>query len=291
MTWPNRSPRLRASHALALTFLIMAVVLFGTPGRRDRFEARAQAPPISTPPSTRAAVPRSSVPYPVPPELQGIDLSVQTAEAGRRQERGLRDLPSGTIRAPWQAGDRPARLRGLPRRRPPGVRHPARPHLAAIPRRLGRFRQSGSVVHTLESRVAGVHPVREPRRLAGRPPGLRHNELPRRPGPPGSQEHDDPRRDALECGALQQRIGSVQAGAIRRELQHARGPAAAPDGPATDPVRDGMESRGAVPRPAAAVRGVTAGQHSEDLRARPAATRRRLASPTHSKSPGSPAPA
>src|SRR4051812_15797025 len=69
------SPRLRASHALALVCLIMAAVLLGTPGRRDRQEAMAQTPPMTPRPAAAA-----TVPYPFPPELQGIDLSRQTAE-------------------------------------------------------------------------------------------------------------------------------------------------------------------------------------------------------------------
>jgi hypothetical protein len=53
----------------------MAAVLLGTPGRRDRQEAMAPAPPMAPRPAAMA-----TVPYPVPPELQGIDLSRQTAE-------------------------------------------------------------------------------------------------------------------------------------------------------------------------------------------------------------------
>ena len=133
------SPRLRASQALALAVLIMAAVLFGTPGRRDGHEAMAQAPPMS-PPSTRPATPRSTVPFPVPPELQGIDLSRQTAEEAAARSAGCvtchrgQHEPHGkpeTVRlgcVDCHGGD------------PTADRPAARPRLAAIPRRLARLR-------------------------------------------------------------------------------------------------------------------------------------------------------
>ena len=77
------SPRLRASQALALVALILAVVLLGTPGRREGQEAKAQTPPLTPRPSVAA-----TVPYPVPPELQGIDLSRQTAEEAAAKSAG-----------------------------------------------------------------------------------------------------------------------------------------------------------------------------------------------------------
>src|SRR5262249_6073580 len=76
------SPRLRATHALALVVLIMEVVLLGTPGRRDRQEAMAQTPSMTPRPAAAA------VPYPVPPELQGIDLSRQSAEEAAAKSAG-----------------------------------------------------------------------------------------------------------------------------------------------------------------------------------------------------------
>jgi hypothetical protein len=77
------SPRLRASHALALVSLIMAAVLLGTPGPRDRQEAMAQTPPMTARPAAAA-----TVPYPFPPELEGIDLSRQTAEEADAKSAG-----------------------------------------------------------------------------------------------------------------------------------------------------------------------------------------------------------
>ncbi len=81
----ENSPRLRASQALPLAILIMAAVLFGTPGSRDHRQAMAQTPTTPTLPARPAAQP---APFPVPPELAGIDLSRQTAEAAFAKSAG-----------------------------------------------------------------------------------------------------------------------------------------------------------------------------------------------------------
>ncbi len=80
----DASPRLQARLALPMALLAMAVVLLGTPGRDDPHRAMAQTPP--QPP--RASAPKATVPYPVPPELQGIDLSRQTPEAAAAKSVG-----------------------------------------------------------------------------------------------------------------------------------------------------------------------------------------------------------
>ena len=75
--------------------------------------------------------------------------------------------------------------------------------------------------------------------------------------------------------------------AVRRELQHARRPAAAPDRPAAERVGDAGQGRRPVPRPAAPVRGEPAGQRPADLRARrPAPRRGRPARPARRSTAG-----
>ena len=282
----DASPRLQARHALPMALLAMAVVLLGTPGRNDPHRAMAQTPPQPSRPSA----PTATVPYPVPPELQGIDLSRQTVEMAAAKSAGCLSCHRGQHEPALQARDRPPRLRRLPRRRSHVRRRPAQAHVwPRFPDAWGSVGQSGPVLHAPESRVARFHPLREPRRPPGRAPELRHGELPRRAGPPGAQEHDDPRRHALGRGAVQQRLGAVQGGPLRRELQHARRPAAAADGPAADGVRDGHGR--------ASCRSST---RCRDSRCRSPATscgsssaagttRRRSASPTRSRSRARPA--
>ena len=76
------SPRLRATKALPLAILVLAAVLFGTPGRRDSRQAMAQSPPMTP------LVSRPALPFPVPSELVGIDLSRQTADVALSKSAG-----------------------------------------------------------------------------------------------------------------------------------------------------------------------------------------------------------
>jgi len=71
MSRSHTSPRLRAGHALLLAILMLAAILFGTPGRHDRQEAMAQAPAMPPARAARAAAPPAPVPvpFPVPTEL------------------------------------------------------------------------------------------------------------------------------------------------------------------------------------------------------------------------------
>jgi hypothetical protein len=66
------STRLRSGPALLLVTLVLAGVMFGTPGQRPK-RVVAQSPRAITPPRTQEA-------YPTPPELRGLDLANQTAE-------------------------------------------------------------------------------------------------------------------------------------------------------------------------------------------------------------------
>jgi hypothetical protein len=80
----SATPRLRASLALPMVIGVLAAVLFGTPGHRDRQEARAQSPPVP-PPRPPSAPP---VPYPFPPGMEMIDLSRQTADEAAAKSAG-----------------------------------------------------------------------------------------------------------------------------------------------------------------------------------------------------------
>ncbi len=83
----DASRRLPAGRALLLAIFIVGAVLLGTPDRRDARQAYAQAPAVATPvrqPTVRA-VPS---PYPVPPELKGIDLSRQSTEMAAAKSVG-----------------------------------------------------------------------------------------------------------------------------------------------------------------------------------------------------------
>jgi hypothetical protein len=66
--------------------LILAAVLFGTPRRRDRQQAQAQTQPML--PARMVQGPAARTPFPFPPELQGIDLSHQSAEAAAAKSAG-----------------------------------------------------------------------------------------------------------------------------------------------------------------------------------------------------------
>jgi hypothetical protein len=80
----DATPRLRAGHALVLVALAMAAIFVGTPGRHESQRAMAQPPPA--PPRPRAA--RVQVPYPFPPQLEGIDLSLQSAPVAAAKSAG-----------------------------------------------------------------------------------------------------------------------------------------------------------------------------------------------------------
>ncbi len=82
-------PRLRATHALPLATLMLLAVLFGTPGRHDGGAARAQSPGGTGAPGASSPIPRpGNVPFPVPEELRGLDLSRQTPEAAAAKSAG-----------------------------------------------------------------------------------------------------------------------------------------------------------------------------------------------------------
>ena len=61
-----------------------------------------------------------------------------------------------------------------------GQGRPRRPRPAALPRSLANVGQAGALLHLAQPRVAGVRPLRQPRRSAHRPHQLRHRRLPRR---------------------------------------------------------------------------------------------------------------
>ena len=109
----------------------------------------------------------------------------------------------------------------------PGARRRRRTRSRASPN-CGRSAANPERAYTAVARgIAGVHPVRQPRRPPRRRPDLR--AVPRRRGAQRAHEHDDARRDAVGGGALQQRRRAVQERALRRELR-ARRHAAAPAG-------------------------------------------------------------
>ena len=172
-----------------------------------RWPRRRPPPPPARPASRRRdrAVPR--------PAGAARDRPLAAnRRGGRRQERGLRLVPpagSTTRTASRRPSGSAASIATAATRRP-ATR--ARPRPAPIPRRLGDLGQPGPVVHAAESRVARVHPLRQPRRPAGRPPELRHVTATPSEVLQNAQEHDDPRRHALGRGAVQQRLGPVQAG-------------------------------------------------------------------------------
>ena len=224
-------------------------IVFGTPGRDGRQVARAQTSRSVPQPLPASAAPRSQAagaqPFPVPEELRGLDLSRQTAETAAAKSAGCLTCHQGQHDPAFQAGNRPAGLRRLPRRRCRNDRPAARPRLAAVSRCLAKLGQPGPVIHALEPRKPGFHSLREPRRLAGCALELRHDELPRGPGPASAQKHDDPWLHALGGRALQQRLGSVQTCALRRELQHEWFTAAASDRSSADAFE--VEHKGVVP--------------------------------------------
>ena len=140
--------------------------------------------------------------------------SLQADLRGRRgQERGLRAAATRDARPPLQ-GDRPARLRRLPRRRSDdhrqghgptsGRRFPEAWRPSANPVRSYTLLNHESpefvrFVNPGDLRVAHIE--------------LRDDQLPPQRGAPEPDEHDDPRRHALGGGALQQRLVPAQAGA------------------------------------------------------------------------------
>ena len=197
MTGSAPSTRLRAGIALPAMALILATVLLGTPDREPRQTANAQPPAGSAP----VRAPGAHL-YPARLQLQGVDLSTQTAEMATAKSFGCVQCHQGqhephgkpeTVRlgcVDCHGGNR-------------GVAGPGPgPRLAPISRGLAAFGQSRTVVHALEPRVARVHPVREPGRPASRARELRNSELPHGPSAPGAQEHDDPRCDALGSRTL-----------------------------------------------------------------------------------------
>ena len=131
-------------------------------------ERRTQTAPQPLPPTgaAEAAPPAlSQEPFPMPPELIGVDLSKQTEADAMAKSRGcivchenIKDMHAkATVRlgcVDCHGGN-------------PNARHEKRAHVAsAIPGSLAQHGQSGPLVHAAESRIAGVHSVREPRRLA-----------------------------------------------------------------------------------------------------------------------------
>jgi hypothetical protein len=79
-----------AGHALLLVAAVMAATLLGTPGGDQSPRAMAQQPRTDT--DTPSTPP---VPYPLPRELQGIDLSRQTAEAAAAKSAGCISCHTG----------------------------------------------------------------------------------------------------------------------------------------------------------------------------------------------------
>jgi hypothetical protein len=88
---PHSEPRLRSGHALVLVTLIMACVFFGTPNRPHGQVAKAQTPPFLPRPARApeaGARGASTVPFPVPEDLQGLDLSRQSPQAASAKSAG-----------------------------------------------------------------------------------------------------------------------------------------------------------------------------------------------------------
>jgi len=81
----------------------------------------------------------------------------------------------------------------------------ARPHLYAMAQGISR-----------------VHQVCESRRSASRARNLRRRRLPRQGSPRLFDQHDDPHRSSVGCGALQQRRLSYKKHAFRRKLRSRR---------------------------------------------------------------------
>ena len=110
-------------------------------------------------------------------------------------------VPQGTARAAWQTRDGAAGLHRLPRRRPP-TDDLQQAHV--WPRFPDAWGTSGNPVRSytlLNHESPEFIRFVNPGDLRIAPPELR--QLPRRPGPSGQEEHDDPWRDALGLGALQ----------------------------------------------------------------------------------------
>ncbi len=76
--------RIGAIPALGLSLFFLCALLLGTPGRRERHEARAQTAPPPRPRQVSAPV----NPFPFPPELHGVDLLHQTPQAAAAKSAG-----------------------------------------------------------------------------------------------------------------------------------------------------------------------------------------------------------
>ncbi len=127
------------------------------------------------PPGRIPAVPGPTYAISRPAEhLQGIDLSRQTDRGWPRPRVRAAVVPSGSARPARQAETVRLGCVDCHGGDPAAADTSTRPRLAALSRRLADLGQPGPVLHALEPRVARVHPVRQPRRPAGRPPELRH---------------------------------------------------------------------------------------------------------------------
>ena len=168
-----------------------------------------------------------------------------TAEADGRRSARLRRSCHHERTRPARQGHRPPRLHRLPRRRRRRRRQGPRPTSAPrYPQVWPTVGQPGprptrcsTTSRPSSSGSSTPATCASPTSAAARPAATRSEVLPE------PQEHDDPRLHALGRGALQQRRRPVQAGPLRRELQHERRAAAAPDRAAADRVGDAQEGR------------------------------------------------
>ena len=149
--------------------------------RRGRL-ASAQPPAAPAPARAPAADARSRY----PPELRGHRPLATDRRDGRRPRARLRPVPSRTARPALTTETVRLGCVDCHGGNPQAADKQPGPRLAALSRRLAKLGQPGPVLHAAEPRIARVHPLRQSRRPARRPPELRHDELPRRGGAPES---------------------------------------------------------------------------------------------------------
>ena len=108
-------------------------------------------------------------PFPMPPELVGVDLLGQIGR-GRGRARAPAASPATRTSATRTSRTRSASAAPTATAATPIRTDKEQAHVrAAVPAVLADVRQPGALVHAAEPRVAGVHPLRQPRRLPRSP--------------------------------------------------------------------------------------------------------------------------